>query len=152
MKNPLDKELGFSINKSLHNKSNSLFKDRDFAKLVSDFKRGKKIEDILNKEIEDGKKKNDIDNNIKKWIENKVNKEFLKIVVAGIRLRARWEYLLKESLKLIVKSNNDIFDLETINSSILDHPQYCNFKSFIHQGKTMKSQKNISYVFSKLEY
>lgn len=150
MKNPLDKELGFSINKSLYRKSENLFENENFAKLIKEVKRCKEIDDILSRETEEENKKIDIDKNITKWIENNVNKEFLNVKVDGVRLHARWEHQLKKTLRSIIKSNNDIFDLEIINSKILDYPQYCNFKSFTHKGKVSKNLQNISYIFQDL--
>lgn len=150
MKNSLDKELGFSINKCLHGKSDNLLEDKNFLKLINEVKRGKEIEDILNEETEEAKKKLDIDYNINRWIEENVNKEFLNAQVDGAKLHARWEYQLRKTLKSIVKSNNNIFNREIIDSKILDYAQYCNFKSFVHKGKISDNLQNISYIFQNL--
>jgi hypothetical protein len=148
MKNPLDKELGFSINKSLRT-NNNLMNSKDFKVFMEDIERKRKIANILDEDTEKEKIKEAINKNIDKWIESNVNCEFLNAEVDGTIIHNRWTLQLKKTLKSLISENNGVFDLNYINAKILEYPQYSFFKSFINNGIVAKNVNDISYIFKE---
>lgn len=149
MKDPLDKELGFSMSRTLKN-SNNLNKERNFIQLMDEVKRERQINKIL---LDDEtEKNNEILNNIEidNWINMNVSEDFLNLENNGIKVHGKWILQLKRSIKEIINLNNNKFDKKLVDTNIIKKSQYSNFKCFVNQGIYNKTIKDISFLFNEL--
>lgn len=148
MKDPLDKELGFSLKKDQNNLSKSGSGSRDFIHLMDEVKRERKIRDFLTKKEKEEYEEKMINEKVHKWIRSNVFDKFLDIDNGGIKTHAKWVSQLSKHLKTIINQNDGKFDVDIINSKILEDPQYGVFKCFTNQGLESVVKEDFSLFFA----
>ncbi len=150
MKNPLDKELGFSINKAMQYSADQVFASRDFKNLLGSVKREREIEDILNNADSAEERKKILTENIEHWVRNHVSSDFLDAETEGVKVHARWVHNLEKMLKELTRENGDSFDEACISQAVRKNHLYCHFKCFTNKGVT--SMKYIHRLSILQEY
>lgn len=150
-KDPLDKELGFSLKNSLKDPKNNFCKSKSFVKLKNDVERNREILKLFNeKEIEESQREL-INNEIENWITKNVFQDFLNLEnYENKKVHLNWINQLKKSLNdIIIINNNNKFENDIINWEILNQSQYCQFKCFTNSGIHDKKIKSISFLFDE---
>lgn len=144
VKSNLEKELGFSLRNT--KSEPEIIKSRGFQKLLQEVQKEKKITDIIRSESIEEEKKINVEIQISEWIDEHVEKKFLNVEAAGVKINQKWILSLRKTLHRIVRENNQVFEEDEIIKSILKYPEYCNFKCF----KQMKFREESVNVF--MEY
>lgn len=150
MKDPLEKELGFSIKKSLKDPNKNLKKSRDFVNLLEEVNREREIKNIFSKQEEEENNEESIKLEINKWIDNHVCKEFLELKVDNVKVHGKWASHLKKVLKNLVQENGNKFDRGYIERKLEKNSPYFIFKCFTHKGLLDRKLRNISFIFGEL--
>ena len=130
MKNPLDKELGFSVNKTSINS----FYLKDFNKILTEKKRDSEINKLLEEEENIAKNNEFVEKEINQWVVDHVNKDFLEINTDGVKVHSRWMKNLKKDMKKIIEDNNNVYDKVVLEKGISKFSKYFPFKCFTKKG------------------
>lgn len=150
MRDPLDKELGFSMKKNLTQSSTSVKNSTELGNLIEEVKRERQIKELIADETKSTNKQREINDDISNWISKYVDSDFLNIENNGVKVHAQWISQLKKNLKNIISKNGDKSDFEWINSKILENSQYCVFKCFTNRGIINNNYDNdIVYMFDE---
>ncbi|GAV30534.1 hypothetical protein PMKS-004048 [Pichia membranifaciens] len=149
MKDPLDKELGFSLNTGRKLSSINSSNSKDFMHLMEEVKREREIKEFLSDQEKTELKDKDINDKILQWIRSNVFSKFLDIENSGNKVHGNWILQLRKALKAIVVQNNGEFDVDVVNSKIIENPQYSTFKCFTSQGVKASHWRGISFLFDE---
>lgn len=149
MKDPLDKELGFSLNKEHTFRSANSSNSNDFMHLMAEVKREREIKVLLSDQDKAELRAKEVDDKIFQWIRSNVFNKFLDIENNGHKVHSNWISQLRKSLKAIVAQNNGEYDVSVINNNIIEDPQYSNFKFFTSQGAKTSQWRGVSFLFDE---
>lgn len=150
MKDPLEKELGFSIKDTIYGdgirKQNTTIA---FNKIIESVKRKTEIEEILAKD--DAVKLNEAnrDKFIKEWIQSHVSNDFLNSSFNSYKINSIWVDNLNQYLNSLILNSSNELDSRYLDAKITENCTYSKLKCFTSTGTTTSDYTDITYIFRK---
>ncbi|ONH71084.1 hypothetical protein BOH78_4762 [Pichia kudriavzevii] len=150
MQSSLDKELGFSINKALaKSASDDLVKSKAFQIINHDIERERAIRGILCEETEINYRLQQNEETIERWIAVNVDSKVLRQGSDNTSKYGLWLAKLRKTLHEIASESNQAISCDILNEKILEFPEYCKFKAFVHTGSCKYEIDDALYFFKR---
>lgn len=150
MQSSLDKELGFSINKALaKSASDDLVKSKAFQIINHDIERERAIRGILCEETEINYRLQQNEETIERWIAVNVDPKVLRQGSDNTSKYGLWLAKLRKTLHEIASESNQAISCDILNEKILEFPEYCKFKAFVHTGSCKYEIDDALYFFKR---